>query len=211
MSSGSYIYSLKSWIKIGAGCGLLVSIIYPSIIFVPLPLQVQVVLVALFGPLLGLASLGLYYFLRLDKESITSKVGLFSNIIAGMLVTLMLLVQSAIHASKPEVISGNLAWIWTSLNHIHFGIDVTWDIYIAIGTLFFAISMINHPRLGLWFSISGIVISVSLFILNIWSFPIPPAGAGSVDVGPLVGLWYLVITVRILLSFKWINQRIEQK
>ena len=56
---------------------------------------------------------------------------------------------------KPDMLVDSDRWIWNSLNHVHYGLDVTWDIYIFLGTLFFAISMYDHPRLGTIFSISG--------------------------------------------------------
>ena len=40
-------------------------------------------------------------------------------------------------------------------------------------------------------------LSVVFLIFNIATFPIPPDAAGLVDLGPLVGLWYLVVYVRL--------------
>ena len=211
MSSLNSSGSMKVWIKIGVVCGLLVSIIYPTMLFAPLPYNIIVFFVALFGPLLALASFGLYLFIDINKNSITAKIAIISNILAGMLITLMLLIQLAIRFTKPQLFEENTAWVWKSLNHVHLGIDVTWDIYIALGTLFFALSIIKHPKLGLWFASSGILIAIAVFILNLISFPTPPANAGLVDAGPLVGLWYFALTIRIMTSFKWIDERLTNR
>jgi hypothetical protein len=155
-----------------------------------------------FGPTLGLASVGLYFFLKLDKERITNTIAAVSNIIAGALITTMLLVQLAILQSKPGSISESQAQLWSSVNHIHYGLDVAWDVYIFVGTFLFAITMFKHPQFGKLYSGLGIVISISMIILNAISFPEPPAGAGSIDMGPFVGLWYLAVTIKILFSHK---------
>lgn len=193
---------LKLWIQIGIVCGLLVSIIYPLLIFVPLPDVLQITLIVFFGPLLSIASVGLYYFLIIHKKTIAASIAVVSNIIAGVLITLMFLVQTAIRSSKPQVIPEGENWIWNSFNHIHYGLDVTWDSYIFLGTFFFALVMFKHPSFGKIFSISGIAIAVAMISINIFSFPIPPGSASLIDMGPFIGLWYLAVTIRIMLAYK---------
>ncbi|MFC2084969.1 hypothetical protein ACFLS9_07930 [Bacteroidota bacterium] len=199
---------VKSWIKIGIICGLIVSVTYPLIILVSIPLQATLILVILCGPMLSLGSAGLYYFISLHKKTITVIIALLSNIIAGTLFTLMLLVQIALRLTKPEVIDATSKWIWKSLNSIHLGLDVGWDIYIFFGTFLFAVSIFNHPKLGKFFSVPGIIISLLMIVFNILTFPVPPAESYLIDLGPLVGLWYLAVTIRIIFSFNWINERI---
>ncbi len=195
---------ILSWINIGIICGFLVSIIYPLLQFIS-NLTLGVVLAVLMGILLSLASVGLYYFVSIYKKTITSIIAVISNIIAGTLLTQMFLVQLAIKSSKPVLIEESNKWIWQSLNHIHYGLDVAWDVYIFIGTLLFAINAFYHPKLGKTFSIAGILISLSMIITNIVAFPIPPSSLGVIDFGPLIGLWYLAITIKITVSKKWIH------
>ena len=199
----------KKWIKLGIICGLLVSFIYPALIFIPLPEVVQTFLVMLFGPFLALSSAGLYHFITLHKKSLAVTAAVVSNIIAGVLITTMLLVQIAIRSSQPPVIDETSKWIWKSINLVHLGLDVAWDVYIFFGTLLFAISMFNHPKLGKIISITGIIISMLLIILNAISFPIPPADAGLFDAGPLVGLWYFVVTLLMIFNFKWVDEKLN--
>lgn len=203
-------HSAKVWIRNGIVCGFLVSLIYPALIFIPMPFTLSVFLVCLFGPLLSLASAGLYVFLRLHRKTITAFIGVISNIIAGVLITTMLLIQQAIRYSKPDSIENTLNWIWRSINQVHLGLDVSWDAYIFIGTLCFAFSMFSHPKLGKLFSIAGVIISVTMILFNVLTFPIPPGDAGLFDLGPLVGLWYLIVTIKILLSYSWINKQFTE-
>lgn len=197
------------WINIGIICGFLVSVIYPLLQFIS-NLILAVILAASMGILLSLASVGLYYFIQIHKKNIISKIALFSNIIAGALLTQMFLVQLAIRSSKPEIVDESVKWIWITINHIHYGLDVAWDVYIFLGTLLFAISVFQHPKLGKIFSISGIIISLLMIVTNVISFPIPPSKE-LIDFGPFIGLWYLAITIKIVFSRKWIHQQIQKE
>jgi len=158
-----------------------------------------------FGPLLGISSVGLYYFITLHKKTVSASIAVVANVIAGIMITTMLLVQMAIRASKPETIHDSVSWVWSSINRVHLGLDVAWDGYIFLGTFLFAITMFNHPKFGKIFSISGIIISIALIILNAIPFPVPPANSGLIDLGPLVGLWYLAATINIIIKYKWIG------
>ena len=195
-----------NWINIGIICGFLVSIIYPLLQFIS-NLILGVILAASMGILLSLASVGLYHFIQIHKKTIASKIALFSNIIAGALLTQMFLVQLAIKSSKPKLIEESSKWIWDSLNHIHYGLDVAWDVYIFLGTFLFAISIFQHPKLGKIFSIVGILISLLMIITNVISFPIPPYEE-YIDFGPFIGLWYFAITIKIAFSKKWVSQQL---
>jgi len=199
----------KKWIKLGIICGLLVSFIYPALIFIPLPEVVQTFLVMVFGPLLALSSAGLYHFIILHKKSLAATAAVVSNIIAGVLITTMLLVQIAIRTSQPPAIDEASNWIWESINRVHLGLDVAWDVYIFFGTFLFAVSMFKHPKLGKIVSLIGIIISVIMIILNAVSFPVPPGDAGLIDLGPLVGIWYLVVTILIIFNLKWVDEQLK--
>ena len=200
--------TILNWINIGIICGFLVSIIYPLLQFIS-DLLFGVILAVLMGVLLSLASVGLYYFIAIHKKTITAKIAIFANIIAGTLLTQMFLVQLAIKSSKPGIIDESSKWIWSSINHIHYGLDVAWDVYIFIGTILFAINAFYHPKLGKTFSIVGILISVAMITTNVAAFPIPPSSWDLIDFGPFIGLWYFAITIKIAFSKKWIRQILQ--
>ena len=196
---------IKSWVKLGIISGLLSSIIYPGLVFFNLPKGFQVILVMAWGPLLGISAVGAYYFFKLHKETISLKIATVSQVIAGVLVTTMLLIQMAVFSVKPEVVGESNRWIWDSINHVQLGVDVAWDVFLFIALLLLSINMFHHPKFGKIFSITGVIISISFIAFNIASFPTPPGEAGLVDLGPLCGLFALIIIVNILLRFKWIN------
>ena len=200
---------LKNWIKLGIICGFLVSVVYPSLIFIPMPQIIQVLLIMAWGPLLGISAVGLYYFLALHKSTVSVQIAVISQIIAGVLVTTMLLVQSAVRLSKPETIDPASKWVWDSLNHVQLGIDVAWDVFIFLASILFAINMYRHPKFGKIFSITGIVISLLLIGFNLSAFPTPPSEIGGIDFGPLLGLWGLGVTINILIRYKWVDKKLS--
>jgi uncharacterized membrane protein len=200
---------IKNWIVTGIVCGLLVSIIYPSLIMIPLPTLLQVILAMAFGPLLGISSVGLYHFLRLHQNSVSLNIAVVSNIIAGVFVTTMILVQLAIQSALPEGLDSSEKWIWNMVNQVQLGLDVVWDVFIFLGTLLFAICAWGHPKLGKIVSIAGIIIAVSLIVLNAYTFPVPPAESELIDLGPLVGIWYLAVTIIIIARLSWVKEKIS--
>ncbi|MDH3402180.1 MAG: hypothetical protein OES32_07130 [Acidobacteriota bacterium] len=187
------------WIETGIAAGIAASALYPLILFAPLPFVATVTLAALLGPAIGAASLGLRALLRLGDDSVASTLGAVSNLLAGALFTAMVLVQLAVRHGQPPAADG-LVGVWL-------GLDVAWDVYIGLGTLCFAWAAARHPRFGWRFALPGLAIGALVVALNLWTFPTPPAEAGSVDVGPLVGLWYLAATVQSWRSLGWARER----
>jgi hypothetical protein len=187
------------WIRTGVVAGLSVSLVYPAVIFLPLPKLAITVLAASMGPLLAVASLGLGELLQIPRPSVPARLGMAFNFAAGALLSAMLLVQLAVKARlQGAKASPELVGIWL-------GLDVAWDVYVSIGTGLFALAMLKHPRFGKVFGGIGLVIAMFLLVLNLFTFPTPPADAGLIDVGPVVGLWYLVATVQAWRSLPWVR------
>jgi len=159
------------------------------------------------GPLLGISSFGLYKFVRIARNTITLQIAVVSNIIAGTLFTMMLVVQMALRfpmldyigKTGDESVRKLVDWIW----NVDLGLDLSWDLFIGLGTFFFAMNMLNHPKLGKILGWTGMVIAAAMLGFNIHTFPDPPGEVGLLDLGPLVGIWYLIVTVQVLRSFKW--------
>ena len=193
----NHAYGRSRNIYVGVAAGLATCFVYPLLIAVSLPRPLTVVLSCSIGPLLGIACWGLREFLNLSGRKVTADLGAASNAMAGALFTAMLLVQLAIKTTANSP-SPETAAVWL-------GLDVAWDVYIGLGTILFSISAFSHPRLGKAVGVSGSIIGLALLVLNISTFPTPPASAGLVDPGPFVGLWYLITTVAMLRSRKWIS------
>lgn len=195
-----------SWIRLGVAAGLATCLIYPSLIFVPLPWLITVSFAGAVGPLLGMASVGLFRLLRLHRRSLSSELGAISNVIAGCLFSTMLLVQLAVYqrAGGREAVSDQVVAVWL-------GMDVAWDAYIGLGTALFAAAMWRHPRFGCGFALSGLLVAVLMLAFNLYTFPEPPASSGLFDLGPFVGLWYLAVTIQAWRSLAWAGRALAER
>lgn len=205
--------AIERWITTGAGLGIAAVAVYATFFFVPWGPAPGVVVASLFGIFLGIGCVGLRMFVTVHQRSVAADVAAALGVCAGAMVMLMLIVQLAIR--NPElattvdpVVRDALV---TGLDRVHFGIDVTWDVLIAGATLLFALSAWSHPRLGRVVALSGALVALALLATNLATFPTPPASSGSVDVGPLIGLWYVAVSIRVLRSMPWVRTRLAAR
>jgi hypothetical protein len=135
------------------------------------------------------SSIGLYYVLGGTTGSRMALIAAVANVTAAAQLLAMLTVQLSVLAmvEQPEA----------ALKAVWWGLDVAWDLYVGTGTILFALCMLGRRGLGALFAVPGLLIGSILLLFNILTFPNPPEIAGLVDVGPLIGLWYLVVYVRL--------------
>jgi len=138
---------------------------------------------------IAVSSIGLYHILRGVTGSPLALIAAVANITATGLLFAMVTIQMSVYAvvQQPDATIKGVWW----------GLDVAWDLYIGAGTILFGLAMVGRRGLGAWLGVPGVLISVLFLIFNIATFPKPPDTAGLVDLGPLVGLWYLVVYVRL--------------
>jgi hypothetical protein len=191
--------------------GFLAVLSYALISAAPLTSAQGLVVACVFGPALVCASLGLYHVLRAHRRTVSLDLGLVANVAAGVTVTLMLFAQLGLKrwfevqfgAGSTDSSERALQAAFEAGNGLQLGLDVAWDLFLSLGTILLAANMWNHPRFGRPLAVSGCVIAVALAIANLAVFPEPPGQAGSIDLGPLIGLWYLIVTVRLAMSRGW--------
>jgi hypothetical protein len=204
----------KKWVLAGIVCGILADIVYPVSIFVSLPLRVAYPVFWSFGPLLVVAAIGLYYFLREYRQTVSLQLGVLFMIIAGATVTLMGTMQGALRIVYQEIkqdITGEstneaLRNALSIGNSIQLGADLAWDVFILSSIILLGIAMMNHPKFGKVFGLAGIIIGLMGLAFNIYTFPVNPGTAGLIDVGPLVGLWFLAIVIQMIRHFKSVGE-----
>jgi len=184
-------------VRIGIVAGFVACLAYPLAAFAPLPKLATIALVACFGPALCLASFGLRSLLDFAIPRPSSALGSLLNALAGALFSAMGLVQLAVrYSTGGDKVSASFVAIWL-------GLDVAWDAYIGLGTICFAVAMLRHPRFGKVFAFSGMAVAAGLVALHLYTFPAPPQNAGLIDLGPVLGLWYLVVTIQMWRSLGW--------
>ena len=95
--------------------------------------------------------------------------------------------------------------LW-GVNVVQSGLDICWDIFVSLGTVFLGVALMSHPRYGKLFGWAGVVAATLALGLNLYAFPTAPAEAGLVDLGPAVGLWFVVVLLQLLRSFGWLRR-----
>lgn len=202
---------LVSWTRVGAACGFIAGASYGLALAAPATSVLGLVAACVFGPALVAFSTGLYYVLRARRRTVTLDFGIMANVAAGVTVTLMFFSQLGLKqwfevqfgtgsTDSPE---RALRAGFEAANGIQLGLDFAWDLFLAMGAVLLAWNMRHHPRFGRLLAISGSVIAVALIVLNLASFPEPPEHAASIDLGPFIGLWYMIVTVRLAMSGRW--------
>jgi hypothetical protein len=186
-----------SAVRLGIAGGFIACVAYPLASFVPLPMRATAAIAACFGPALVVACFGLKALLDAGKQTSASALGFLLNALAGALFSAMALVQIAVGSLVKDRTN------FLAMNGIWLGLDKAFDIYIGLGTIFFAFAMLRHPRFGRVFAIFGLAIGAGLVVLNFFTFPAPPANAGFIDPGPAIGLWYPAVTIQMSRSLAW--------
>lgn len=197
-------------IRTGVIAGVLAVVVYSTFFFVPWPPPAGVVVASLFGMLLAVGCIGLREFLCVHRTAFAADLAAVFGVLAGLTVMLMLIVQLAIRHPLPPGAGpiGDPDALVRMLDRVHFGLDVAWDMLIATATLLFAVASVRHPRLGWLYAVPGVAIAITLVVMNLLTFPFPPAGSGSVDVGPLVGAWYVAMATRAGVSLAWVRRQL---
>ena len=207
--------SVASWIRLAGISGSASVLCYFGAAFLPVPDVIGRLLAFAFGPLLCFAFLGMYHYLAGHRNGPLLQVACLSGIIAGVLLTLMLVIQVGNNMVRDDmltaansVISGDVGQLaWRAVDRVQLLVDVVMDIFICLATILIGCALWSHPRFGkLWGGV-GIIAGALLLVLNLQAFPTPPASSNSVDVGPLVALWMLAMFVRMLLLLRLPKQQ----
>jgi len=196
-----------SWTKTGCICGLAGVLFYFAAAFIPMPPLPVYIAAFAFGPLLAIGCAGLFYFLIPDDYSPRVMIATASGIAAGCVLLIMLTVQQSLFAIMDKHSIGNTSantdykYISDGLNSIHFGMDIAWDILISVATVLFGYSLTKKSLYWKILGIAGLLSGVLLLSFNLYHFPNPPDSVGSIDWGPLVALWYIVLFSSIVWLF----------
>lgn len=145
---------------------------------------------------------------RLSDETNASLVqtGKVFLIVGFSLFTLMLVVQQTIFLqfdhfrsnTRDQTAAMTLDSVFRGVNLVQLGMDVAFDIFYCIGILFFSAAMYRHSDFGRFIGIFGLVSAAGLLVLNLAAFPSVPAESGLIDLGPLTGVWWIVVVAQLL-------------
>jgi hypothetical protein len=157
------------------------------------------------GPVAIVGVLGLVEHLvphASDRMTRLSRIFLVS---AFVLFTLMVILQQmtvmqfdTLRATADPVTVESLNVIFKGVNTVQLGIDVAFDLFYCIGIIVLASAMYRHPEFSRFTSIFGMVSAGALLALNLYAFPNVPKESGLVDLGPVTGIWWLMVIAQVI-------------
>jgi hypothetical protein len=167
--------------------------------------RITLALVFAIGPVAIVAVLGIYELLRSSASAFWVRVGTTFLIIAFALFNLMLVVQQMVRLQFREFRASTddpgaaalLDAVFRGTNLVQLGVDVSFDVFYCLGVIALSAVMYREPSFGRLLGGFGVVSATGLLVLNLATFPHAPANSGLVDLGPLTGLWWLLVIIQI--------------
>lgn len=195
-----------SWMRVGAACGFAGGLAYALAAFAPLPETAGYAAAFAFGPLLSLGLVGLYHGVSSEGPSPLTQGAALLGIAGGFTVLIMLTVQQSIFALSGRAIAAApdpsqadlLRQVREGVNAVQLGLDVAWDVMIGSSVVLFGIAMVRHPAYGRVVGGIGVGLGLLLLAFNLRHFPVPPAESASIDWGPFVALWMMLVFVLLV-------------
>ena len=170
---------IRELIIVGMVAGAIVSITYPLQITNVFSGIGQTLMEITMGPLIIVGSLALYFFIKQQRNTVYNILGLVFNILAGLSVTMMLVVQGAVftmirefRAETDELNKKLIQYSFKSGNLTQLGMDITFDVFISLGVVFIAIALLKQSRIPRLLSVPGIIIGIGGLSVNLATFPI---------------------------------------
>lgn len=145
---------------------------------------------------------------RLERtgKSSASRLGTVFLTIAFSMFTLMIVVQQTVRLrylqmsadAADQALKSSLKQVYGVVDLVQQGIDVSFDIFYCVGLVLLAAAMYHRPDFGRFMSVFGIAAGAGLLVFNLWTFPYIPADSGLIDLGPVTGLWWVLVIAQII-------------
>ncbi|MFN8345943.1 MAG: hypothetical protein U0X91_13110 [Spirosomataceae bacterium] len=196
----SKLSTVQSLVRYGALSGIVSILSYLLIAFFDLPNSLTF-LFAMFFPMFGImAVFTLKEYIALQVPSYVNTLSFTFASIAFTICAIFLSAQLAVQIEvKPQADLANqavLKLIKESIRVIDMGMDVAWDMFIGTYLLLFLIAARRIEALK-WWGMTGGILGTALMVLNVYTFPIPPADSGLFDLGPFIALFLLALYTRM--------------
>jgi hypothetical protein len=116
------------------------------------------------------------------------------NVLAVVQIAIHLRMTARVPTGADAAARDLIRWVQDSVNAVHLGLDVAFDIFLLTSLVLFALVMSRDPRFGRSVGLVGCALALAALSLNLYTCPIPP----DPDLGPWVGLWTLAVAIRMI-------------
>ncbi len=160
---------------------------------------------AMLWPILSIIfAFSFHQYVSLTKQSACNHLALIFITLAFLLVAAMLSIQLGVGTGMEESISKategdrtSLQSFYGSLRLVDLGLDVAWDMFIGTGLIFLSLVLKGHEKFGILWSAPLFLLALMLIVFNVATFPSPPDTAGLFDVGPFIGVFIILLSIRL--------------
>lgn len=168
-------------------------------------------------PALGLLAIAMFCILSIIssmaiREAIAdgtrsrlADIGLLFSVAAFSTLLAMISVQLAVRAHAKSVLDSlageqkeTFLLAVQLARRVDWGLDVAWDLLGGVFLLAFGVAMCKARHFRALWGAPLALLAAALLVLNLWTFPVPPASAGLFDIGPFIGLYMLALNVRMI-------------
>ena len=200
-------------VRLGGVAGLTGCLMYAVRNF-PVPDLLQELLFIFFGPVLVVAYVGSFPFMARPRPTVSAVLGSVFGIIAAATNMMFAVVQlnnlhyirGYIGTAASDVERQQWGTILQGVFTVQNGLNYVADFFFDWTIFLWAILMWNHPKFGKLFTITGIIAGGLHFGMKLATFPEPPSEAGLFDAGPLIGVWYAIVSVQVLRHARWMRE-----
>jgi hypothetical protein len=163
--------------------------------------KLVLILIFAIGPVAIVGVLSIRRRLARTHDGLMLQVGTTFLVIGFAFFNLFVVVQQYVQnqmldkiaAAPDEAIREALKAQWRVVDLVQQGMDVSFDIFYCVGLVLVAAVMYRHPDFGRFLGGFGVLAGAALLVLNLIAFPYVPADSGLVDLGPVSGLWWLLV------------------
>jgi hypothetical protein len=165
-----------------------------------------------FLSLLALGVLGVLGSLELgrrldpDSKTLRARAGTTFGVCAFAIFVVVMVIQFGARMLWREHLVRDLAeglpeqekilkLAFQGVNAVQATMDVAFDIFYCLAVILFSSLMVRDKAFGRWIGSFGLLAGGGLLLLNLLTFPLPPAMAGLFDLGPLTGIWWVIVIV----------------
>jgi len=161
----------------------------------PFPKKLAIISLLALGPVAIFGVISLANLLRSEANAFMAEAGKAFGILAFAILEMFLCIQFGTrtyfseHLYTPDLAPAKkemLDMVYNGVNSIQFTMDIAFDVFYCLAII----------------GIFGILAGSLLLIFNMWTFPYPPAETGLIDLGPVTGIWWVVVIVMMIRADK---------
>jgi len=189
----------------GAIIGFILLFFYISLAsnLINYPTNLAIFLLLMLGPAAIFGMVSIYRFLCREKDYLIAELGKVFGIVAFSIWVCVMCIQQGSRIYFKEYLYADAVqadleiykMVYQGVNTVQFTMDIAFDIFYCLLIILYSILMIKDRFFGKLIGIYGLLTGTGLLVLNLWTFPLPPAESGLIDLGPFTGIYWVIVII----------------